>query len=434
MNDQHTTPAPPETTVETTPTTGSEPASFPSLLSSPHWLSDPRVAQLRELFGRIGVSRLAEITGLDTFGIPVVSAIRPAARSLSVFSGRGETTAAAAVAASMEAIEAWAAETCRPPCIHGSYLQLRTSRRIVDPRLLPHRAPIRPAAETWWTEAEELLTGERVLVPFDAVHTDWTQPPSALGLVQDSAGIGAGFEPSAAARHALLELIERDALAVASARAQSAGEPLPPLTPAVTAASCGPRTAELADQLEAHGARVRLVDLRSDAAIPAIAAVLSDADSQVFRPVPVTMGTAADTDPDAAAARALTEAAQSRLITIAGARDDLLPAEYDRILDPAARCALDTRLRSAPPPCTTAPTAEPGAAIAALGPEDLAARITALTGEPVLSLQLGALRTSGAEITVTRVWAPGLEGSGAQYGTPCLPGKRALAITEGAGS
>jgi len=36
-----------------------------------------------------GVTRLAEITGLDLVGIPVFQAIRPAGRSLSVHQGKG---------------------------------------------------------------------------------------------------------------------------------------------------------------------------------------------------------------------------------------------------------------------------------------------------------------------------------------------------------
>ena len=45
--------------------------------------------------GRFGLTRVAVLTGLDVTGIPVAAAIRPNARSLSVFQGKGATLAAA---------------------------------------------------------------------------------------------------------------------------------------------------------------------------------------------------------------------------------------------------------------------------------------------------------------------------------------------------
>lgn len=46
---------------------------------------------------RCGVSRVADVTGLDRIGIPVAIAVRPLARSLSVSQGKGCTLEAAMV-------------------------------------------------------------------------------------------------------------------------------------------------------------------------------------------------------------------------------------------------------------------------------------------------------------------------------------------------
>ena len=61
----------------------------------------------------LGVTRCADLTGLDTLGIPVYCAIRPRGLTLQVANGKGCSDIAAKVSALMEAIEhAWVE---RPP-------------------------------------------------------------------------------------------------------------------------------------------------------------------------------------------------------------------------------------------------------------------------------------------------------------------------------
>src|SRR3954471_122231 len=60
-----------------------------------------------------GITRIADITGLDEVGIPVFQAIRPEGHIVAVAAGKGQTTELARVSAAMEAIEGWHAE--RPP-------------------------------------------------------------------------------------------------------------------------------------------------------------------------------------------------------------------------------------------------------------------------------------------------------------------------------
>ena len=58
-----------------------------------------------------GVTRIANVTGLDRIGIPVVMVVRPNARSVSVSQGKGITLAAAKASGVMESIEGHVAET-----------------------------------------------------------------------------------------------------------------------------------------------------------------------------------------------------------------------------------------------------------------------------------------------------------------------------------
>src|SRR5678816_3436514 len=57
-----------------------------------------------------GITRIADLTGLDTIGIPVFAAIRPMGKSLSTQQGKGTTALAAKISALMEALETWSAE------------------------------------------------------------------------------------------------------------------------------------------------------------------------------------------------------------------------------------------------------------------------------------------------------------------------------------
>src|SRR4051812_35793876 len=59
---------------------------------------------------RAGVTRLADITGLDRIGIPVYSAVVPRSHdTISVYGGKGARPLDAKVSAAMEALERFAA-------------------------------------------------------------------------------------------------------------------------------------------------------------------------------------------------------------------------------------------------------------------------------------------------------------------------------------
>ena len=67
-------------------------------------------AAIHPRLGELGITRVANVTGLDNLGVPVVMACRPMARTLSVFQGKGLTLVAARVSGEMEANESFHAE------------------------------------------------------------------------------------------------------------------------------------------------------------------------------------------------------------------------------------------------------------------------------------------------------------------------------------
>src|SRR5437016_14433724 len=77
----------------------------------------------------MGITRIANVTGLDSIGIPVVMVCRPNSRSLAVSQGKGLDLAAAKASGLMESIETYHAETITSPLRLCSYEELRYAHR-----------------------------------------------------------------------------------------------------------------------------------------------------------------------------------------------------------------------------------------------------------------------------------------------------------------
>src|SRR6185369_13474975 len=116
------------------------------VLDAPTRLRDGthRAASLDETWRRFapaarkaGITRIADLTGLDTLGVPVFAAVRPMGKSLSTQQGKGISAAAARVSALMESLETFSAENITCPVIRGGYRALARKRRVVDVRQLP---------------------------------------------------------------------------------------------------------------------------------------------------------------------------------------------------------------------------------------------------------------------------------------------------------
>src|SRR4051812_26482809 len=127
---------------------------------------------------RAQITRLADLTGLDTLGIPVFAAIRPMGRSLSTQQGKGITADAARISALMESLETWSAEHVDKPIVRASAKAL--GPRAVDVRKLPRpRGRLDRDARWRWVEGWDLVADRAVLVPEQAVTLDttFTRPP-----------------------------------------------------------------------------------------------------------------------------------------------------------------------------------------------------------------------------------------------------------------
>jgi ribosomal protein S12 methylthiotransferase accessory factor len=275
---------------------------------------------------RAGITRIAELTGLDTLGIPVFAAIRPMGTSLSTQQGKGVTAEAARVSALMEALETWSAENITLPRVRGSYRELAKKRHVVDVRKLP-RAVKKLDLDARWEWIEGRVGGMKpILVPLQAVTLDTTfEDPPVFDI--SSNGLGAGNNLHEAIWQGLLEVIERHA----EAAWRRSGSDRRIVLDTITDPVCQ----DLIARITNAGPRIFLwhLDAPFDACVIGCG-IMEHPDEPAWRALGMYQGFGASIDPAHAIQRAIVEAAQTRLTYIAGARDDFFPFDYERATDP----------------------------------------------------------------------------------------------------
>ncbi len=270
----------------------------------------------------IGVTRLADVSGLDRIGLPMFQAIRPLALSLSVSQGKGLTPDAARVSALMEAIELDRAERIAPDSIGPA----TCPEAALWARLPPARdqaALFDRTRPRGWLHGADLLGGGSVRVPHGIVSMDCTAPP-ADDLWPNTNGLASGNTVIEAQVSALCEVIERDSearwiAATASVRRATMIDP----------ATITDRAGRwLLARIARAGLRCTLWDMSAAHGIAAIGCAIIELGPARAVTLPPAWGAACHPRAAIALAGAIGEAAQARAALIAGARDDLSPEVY----------------------------------------------------------------------------------------------------------
>lgn len=275
----------------------------------------------------MGITRVANLTGLDHIGIPVYAACRPNSQSLSVSQGKGHCHDSAKISAIMESIEGYHAENILLPVLRKSYVEmLQEGHRVVSLERITKSCerdfdvtyPVR------WTVCNRIGFGESVWLPYEVISAAFTVPEADDHgfFIADSNGLASGNTITEAVNHALYEVIERDCLALWQ------------LTPS-----------ELQDQkridmdtvdepfllqtlstLRNKNIHIAVWNITNDLGIPTFICKLISENNTGVRPA---YGSGTHLNKNIALSRAITEAAQSRLTFIAGARDDQYHEIYE---------------------------------------------------------------------------------------------------------
>ena len=273
----------------------------------------------------MGITRIANVTGLDRIGIPVVMVCRPNSRSIAVSQGKGTTLDAAKASGLMESIESWHAERIELPLVLGSFDDLSDNHLLVDIERLPamRGSCYQSSLPILWIEGSNLVNGESVWLPYEIVHTYYARPaPAGSGCFsQNSNGLASGNHYLEAVSHAICEVVERDATSLWHQKSQSGRDAVKLNLDSVDDEICR----DLIAQLQAANLLVTVWNTTSDTGIPCFDCVLLDQNQALAHP---GVGAGCHPSKSIALVRALTEAAQVRTTYIAGSRDDLTHAEF----------------------------------------------------------------------------------------------------------
>ena len=273
--------------------------------------------RVQPILGDYGITRVANVTGLDTVGIPVFTALKPMGRSLSSGSGKGTTDMAARVGAAMEAIEqtVWEAQPLGDIVASEAQLAAADQLFISTQRLARLRDNLlsvdRPLH---WTAGWDIVSQREILVPSLAACIPDSYRGVWGGTQISTNGLASGNTVLEAVTSGLLEVIERDAVSyhTTTRRTVDLGTVTDPLAN------------ELLARIATAGLHAELVDFTVDTAVPTYGVTLTDRDHSS---VGSFSGYGSSLSSRVALVRALTEAAQVRTLVVAGSRDDIFDME-----------------------------------------------------------------------------------------------------------
>ena len=381
--------------------------------------------RVRPLLPVMGITRIANVTGLDCIGIPVVMVCRPNSRSLSVSQGKGLDLWAAKASGVMESIELYHGEHISLPLKLATYEEMRYTHPMVDLAALPRSVSsvFHGDLRLLWIEGHDLLRDEPAWVPHQVVSVDSTLPfPPGTGcFAGTSNGLASGNHILEAISHGICEVVERDATTLWRVMSDEARARAHLDLSTVDDPGCG----EVLEKFEAAGVAVAVWDTTTDVGIPAFFCHIVDRAVDPLRRVMAASGMGCHPARHIALLRALTEAAQSRLTYISGARDDFSRELYARRRDPEQLRVSSTFVQAGVPARRfgDVPTWE-GETLEA----DVAWELERLRGAGLDRVIMVDLTKAELNLPVVRVVIPGLEGpeshiEGYVYG----PRARALA-------
>ena len=274
---------------------------------------------------KIGVTRIADITNLDRLGIPIFSAIRPSAAqgAISIYSGKGSTEQRARISAIMESFERCLAEKpglneniaegISAPALVESYAKAIKSFNVLDPKTLLLPQPYIPQSLLEWVGAYDLINEEEVFVSANAVYHPYDAPGQCHKLfLSNTNGLASGNVIEEAILHGMLEVIERDAISIAQFTRNLGKE--------ILLTKEDGHLYEIARKFKDAEIELKIWLVPTDIGIPTVIAATDDV--KLKDPALLVMGAGSHLKPETAVLRAITEAAQSRVVQIQGARED----------------------------------------------------------------------------------------------------------------
>lgn len=278
---------------------------------------------LRPVFG---ITRVANITGLDHIHIPTYVAIRPQSKFFSTAQGKGITHDLAKISAMMESIEGWHAENMPSPDLFGSAQTLEKKYTLMHFEQTSHafyqtHSSKIMTSEIPWVQGIELHTGQAIYVPMGFIHLDYTQTNNldkpSLHLPSSTNGLASGNTLEEALCHALYEVIERHCWYQADHLPSRYIDPETLQSAHIQA---------LLACLKHQSIGFEFMEMTDEIQVPTFLAKIYDTSG--LHAVGGYIGAGTHLSSEVALSRAITEAIQSRLTFISGSREDAYPLVY----------------------------------------------------------------------------------------------------------
>jgi len=281
--------------------------------------------RIQPLLEPMGITRVANVTGLDRVGIPVYNSFRPHSRSISVSQGKGSEPMAAKVSAIMESVETFHAESMTNPVLYGSVNEMKDQFDLADTENMARAGSkaLGDDVSIFWTEGKNLFDQNTYWLPLEPVSTDYTLPykKGSGYFAANTNGLASGNSLNEAICHAIYEVVERDAEALWNQLPDRIQAATGIDTNSINDANCR----WLLEQFKAANIEIKIWDLTRDTNLPCFTCLVMGDENDWADP---EFGTGCHASKEVAMARALTEAAQARATFIAGSRDDVGLSEY----------------------------------------------------------------------------------------------------------
>lgn len=390
-----------------------------------HRASNPEqtVETIRPFLERAGVTRIADITGLDTVGVPTTLAIRPNAQTMACSSGKGLTLEQAFASGAMEAFELHAAETAELASVHAPYSEMAKHFPMPEIESLPlsGNSFFRPDWPLHWYLGWDLISQQEVPVPLATVGMSRSAAlVSSVGAFNVSSnGLGAGNTFLEAIAAGLYEVIERDAVACCYSAAQFRGD----LFPVIGENELRKHSlvASVLDKCQAADVKVVVQDFSIDTDVPTYDAIVYD---QLDQGIGVVKGSGSHLDAEVALLRSITEALQGRLNFIAGSRDDIFRSAFVRFRSERQRIVHAIEADASQRPLGQVVDSSASDCFEA----DIHDLLRRLTRAGLKQVIVADLTPQGFPVHVVRIIVPGLEGY-LHHGY--RPGPRAMGMSGG---
>jgi ribosomal protein S12 methylthiotransferase accessory factor len=276
----------------------------------------------QDLLKDFGISRIADLTGLDAVGLPTHTCVRALSEAVSIHAGKGLEPSYSRCGAIMEAIEFHAGEHPTGPFRIARAIELPEEERLPLEDCFPTRSSIvNELTPIAWEEVVNIQNGAPKLVPSDLVWLITRIKGQPLMYFQmGSNGLASGGSVEDAILSGLYECLERDAWTLNQFLLDSGM--LLTRSPLVTTSA---KVETCIRKIEAADLRLHLFDITTDYKVPVFSAIILDLSG---RCAGTFGGYGCHLNAEIAAIRAITEAAQARCCYISGARDDLFRRQF----------------------------------------------------------------------------------------------------------